>query len=704
MWWTFVFHIHKRKSSVEKLIIHLEGEHNITVKKTDNLGRVICKPDIKKTMFTEWMVLCRRSEFARTLTYVQIPEYFVWNNNAKVWTERKKGKTIGRIVAVHPSAGDRYYLRILINKIKGPRSYDELKTYNSVKYHDFKSVCYARGYLDNDVEWHESMSEGARWATPYQLCDMFVTFQNNCFVTSPKNLRENSWRSMSEDILHKRQRILGNTNLELDDDTLEQYTLIEVEKLMRMHDRSLGDIKEMPKMKHVLLNELGNNFWNQELDYDIAEETLRHGMQFNKLNADQRAIYESVLDSVDKMDGKLFFVYGASGTRKTFLYQTIISRIRSRKQIVLLVAYSGIAALLLPNGRTAHSRFNIPLKLTEDKLCNIKLRTMLAELIEKTDLIIWGEAPMTHKHAFEALDKTLRDIISRKNPSAKDKTFDGKTVLLGGDCRQILPVIPQGNRADTVLASISHSYLWDSCHKFSLKTNMRVNQEEKEFSDWLLLVGEGHPQLESRYECEDYHKQMITVDKSLIRQSYVDPLKEVVDAAYGEVNKHTNSQTSYTDKAILTPCNETVEEINAYTISQTDGVSRDYFSSNSFEISDTKSDQNDTLYAVEYLNSLEFSGLPSHKLTLKVGAPVFLLRNINKKKGLCNGTRMILTHIGVRVLKAEIITGSHIGEEVLIPRIVLLYDETKLSFTLRRRQFPIRLCYAMTINKSQAKV
>ena len=68
---------------------------------------------------------------------------------------------------------------------------------------------------------------------------------------------------------------------------------------------------------------------------------------------------------------------------------------------------------------------------------------------------------------------------------------------------------------------------------------------------------------------------------------------------------------------------------------------------------------------------------------------------------MCNGTRMILTHIGDRVLKAETITGSHIGQEVLIPRIVLLYDETKLPFTLRRRQFPIRLCYAMTINKSQ---
>ena len=64
-----------------------------------------------------------------------------------------------------------------------------------------------------------------------------------------------------------------------------------------------------------------------------------------------------------------------------------------------------------------------------------------------------------------------------------------------------------------------------------ISTNMRVNQEEKKFSDGLLQVGEGHPQLESRYECEDYHEQMITIDKSLILQSYVDPLKGVADAA-----------------------------------------------------------------------------------------------------------------------------------------------------------------------------
>ncbi|CAN6835653.1 unnamed protein product, partial [Brassica oleracea] len=389
------------------------------------------------------------------------------------------------------------------------RSYDELKTFNDVKYPDFKSVCHARGYLDDDVEWLESMSEGARTATPYQLRDMFVTFLNTCFVASPKGLWEHSWKSMSEDILHKRQRILGHTNLELDDETLEQYTLIEVEKLMRMQDHSLNDIKEMSKIKPVLLKELGNSLWNQEMDYDVAEETLRHVSQYNLLNAQQRAIYESVLDSIDKKDGKLFFIHGAWGTGKTFLYQTIISRLRSRKQIVLPVASSGIAALLLPNGRTAHSRFNIPLKLDEDKLCNIKPGTMLAELIEKTDLIIWDEAPMTHKHAFEALDKTLKDIMSMKNPHAKEQTFGGKIVLLGGDFRQILPVVPQGSSADTVLASISYSYLRNTCHKFPVMTNMRVNQDEKEFSDWLLKFGEGRPQSEQEDEDDGYQDQIL---------------------------------------------------------------------------------------------------------------------------------------------------------------------------------------------------
>ena len=83
-----------------------------------------------------------------------------------------------------------------------------------------------------------------------------------------------------------------------------------------------------------------------------------------------------------------------------------------------------------------------------------------------------------------------------------------------------------------------------------------------------------------------------------------------------------------------------------------------------------------------------------------MGAPFMLLRNLNQKKGLCNGTRLIVPYLGERVIRGEIVTGSHIGHKVDLPRIILSESVTKHPFTLERRQFPIRLCYAMTINKS----
>ncbi|GJT37851.1 ATP-dependent DNA helicase PIF1-like protein [Tanacetum coccineum] len=100
--------------------------------------------------------------------------------------------------------------------------------------------------------------------------------------------------------------------------------------------------------------------------------------------------------------------------------------------IVLAVASSGIASLLLPGGRTAHSRFVIPLELVENSTCGIKQNTHLAELLQQVQLIIWDEAPMTQKYAFEALDKTLRDILGYKNPEKRNAIFGGVTVLLGG--------------------------------------------------------------------------------------------------------------------------------------------------------------------------------------------------------------------------------------------------------------------------------
>ena len=96
--------------------------------------------------------------------------------------------------------------------------------------------------------------------------------------------------------------------------------------------------------------------------------------------------------------------------------------------------------------------------------------------------------------------------------------------------------------------------------------------------------------------------------------------------------------------------------------------------------------------------------MPEHKLSLKVGVPIILLRNINPKGGLCNGTRLQITHLGQWIIGAQILTGSFKGRRVMIPRITLTNNgESDMTCELRRRQFPIRLAFAITINKSQGQ-
>ncbi|XP_062232866.1 uncharacterized protein LOC133930218 [Phragmites australis] len=95
--------------------------------------------------------------------------------------------------------------------------------------------------------------------------------------------------------------------------------------------------------------------------------------------------------------------------------------------------------------------------------------------------------------------------------------------------------------------------------------------------------------------------------------------------------------------------------------------------------------------------------LPKHELKLKVGLPVMLLRNINQYARLCNGTRMTITQLGKNSIEAQIITGTHVGNKVTIPRIIMSPSDTKWPFKLKRRQYPLSVCFAMTINKSQGQ-
>ncbi len=139
------------------------------------------------------------------------------------------------------------------------------------------------------------------------------------------------------------------------------------------------------------------------------------------------------------------------------------------------MASSGIAALLLDGGRTAHSHFKIPVQgLNSTSTCYISRDFELAALLEAAVVIVWDEVVMMHMHVFEAVNKSLQDIMAIINLAFKFLPFGGLVVVFGDNFRQILPVVPRGTKGDVVAAALNRSSIWQHVRVFKLHTNMHV--------------------------------------------------------------------------------------------------------------------------------------------------------------------------------------------------------------------------------------
>nr|GEU77109.1 DNA helicase [Tanacetum cinerariifolium] len=298
------------------------------------------------------------------------------------------------------------------------------------------------------------------------------------------------------------------------------------------------------------------------------------------LNAEQRQLYDLIMNADTNSQQDLIFVYGHGGTGKTFLWKTIISNLRYERKIVLAVASSGIASLLLPSGRTAHSRFKLPLELTEESLCRITKNTQLGKLLADTVLIIWDEAPMNDLRCFRALDRSLRDIVDR--PSS---LFGRKSVLLGGDFQQTLSVKKGASKMEIISSCISESALWPSFKVFMLKHNMRlarpdISLEERSlvnsFASWLLDVDDekiGEPADE-----DPENMSWVHVPLAYCLPHDEQGLSKLIDFIYDQSTLYTPSAASLQQKSIVCPKNETADIINSKVLDIVAGESIIYMS------------------------------------------------------------------------------------------------------------------------------
>ncbi|GJS24077.1 ATP-dependent DNA helicase PIF1-like protein [Tanacetum coccineum] len=396
-WRILAFDIHHRTPSVERLSFHMPGQQQVVYQDAANLDDVLQKPSVGASMFTAWMEINKTDTKARELTYADFPTKYVFKQDERKWYPRKQRFAIGRIHYVPERIGECYYLRMLLNHVKGATGWKSFKEWDNVTYKTFKEACMARGLLDNDNEYIRGIKDAIAWGSAHR---------------------------------------------------------------------------------------------------------------------------------------------------------TLVPAIRSRGDIVLNVASSGIASLLMSGGRTVHSRFVIPINCNESSICSISPNSDLGALLKQTKLIIWDEATMIHRHAFEVLDKTLRDVLRLNNPANSKLQFGGMTVVFGGDFRQILPVITKVSRQDVINASINRSYIFDNCIVLKLTTNMRLKSggtpaevlETKEFVEWILKLGNG-----TLSEPND-GEAIVDISEEICIKEAADPIQAIVDFTSSRIRFSMHYQVPWSNE------------------------------------------------------------------------------------------------------------------------------------------------------------
>ena len=217
VWHIFGFKSHHRSPAIQRLQIHLPNEQTITFDNDTDIIALLQNEHTRKTTLTEFFTANKQATEAaangerldfdcRELLYQEFPTHMTWNPVKRRWKRRQRiNNTIGRMYFVGPSGGERFYLRMLLTVVKGPTSFEDLRTYDGVVHPNFKSACIARGLLDSDEQWDRSLTEAELWQGGYQLRQLFVCILLHCYPTDALQLWLNHAQHLSDDCRHQLQ-------------------------------------------------------------------------------------------------------------------------------------------------------------------------------------------------------------------------------------------------------------------------------------------------------------------------------------------------------------------------------------------------------------------------------------------------------------------------------------------------------------------
>ncbi|SGY53294.1 BQ5605_C006g03744 [Microbotryum silenes-dioicae] len=578
----FQYQMHGQKPAVTRLALHLPNEQQVRFDPEDGPPTTAAPPETTLTAFVKLCATVPPVPKTQNLLYIDVPRSFRWDLNNRAWQERKRNTpAIGRMYFCGPEAGERYYLRLLLLNVPSPTSFAQLRTFNGTEFKTFREACVKRGLLRDNTEANRCLTEAAVFHSGHQLrhlCAMLLTADGG--VSNAAELWETHHNSLSDDAEYHLRMRRGQSFIT--PEHISSWALLQLDQILQRLGTSLCD-HGLPLPTATFENELELSRLMME-ERSTPEEIERMNREWMKnleaYTVEQRHAFDTICDSVFNVRGKTFFINAPGGTGKTFLETTILSRIRSENKYALAVASAGIAALLLPKGRTAHSRFKIPIDIFDDSTCNVHKQGQLAELFRACELIVWDEAPMQHRRHFELVNKMLQDV---RTSLAR---FGGITVLLAGDPRQCLPVVPKASPTQILDACIMNADFWGEVQilhlGLSTKTNMRLLAavhrmtetelaKSQEFADWLLKVGDGSANIDGGDSITLPDHLCLPVDSrhktGLINHVY--PL-----SADDLTLMSTENKVAYfRDRAILAPKNADVDELNNMIIKRLPGGS-----------------------------------------------------------------------------------------------------------------------------------
>lgn len=417
MWRIYEYKMHNMSHSVNRLAVHLENHQPVYYKKEkEALNRN------HTTTLTAWFDLNKNVVTAKQYLYSEIPDHYTWVVNKQQWKKRERTpkSLLNRLYFVSPKQQERFYLRLLLLNVRGAQSFEDLRTHQEITYETFKEAAIARDLVAQDDAWDKCLEEASVFKFPKQLCELFayiLVFQK------PINART-LYDKYKENFIDTR----------IDSFDAEQQCLHTINDILATHKCTLQEF-DLPSIQQPI-----NHNTTIQADDNFNEEDM-----INTLNVNQRKIFDAILEAVEgSTNNKLFYIDGPGGSGKSYFHNILITIMQRKNVQVQAMAWTGIAAILLKGGQTVHSTFQLPLNLNDTTTCGLKVNSKAALAIREKKIIIWDEISMADIHAFNAIDRFLQDLC------VNNELFGGKIVIVSGDFRQILPIVPRAKRAEVV--------------------------------------------------------------------------------------------------------------------------------------------------------------------------------------------------------------------------------------------------------------